>query len=813
MFLPSVVTGESLTQDRRAVVDLHVNAESRGVIIALLRDSDILIRTQDLKEAGLVRIGGIRYQVGADEYVSLQSLEPAVRGVLDSVAVALDLTVAPGNLSESQFDLDSEQQQTAVTRSRSGFVNYAYDSAATGAQALSGEIGISLGSGILTSTAAAGGVTAGGRFRTSWTLDDPKRATRLVLGDVFSDNTDFSGLGGRVALFGAWFGHEDSIDTTGIYRQSGTLSGAVQTSTKAELYVNGVLTREQVIPPGPFRFVNFPLQVGSNNAELVLRDAFGRETRYRSVLFAASNLLARNARDFSIAFGRPTGANPDGSAGGLGIIGRYRYGLRDNLSIGTSFEHSRLTSNVAASVGFAGRYGQFDIEFAASNGAPRPGYVPIGELLPLSDGISVPDAIVPAQYAWYAPHLAGTGESFAWSLPGRTVSLQAQLGFRSPFYSNISTAINDDRAVRESSAAVAVALGRTASVGLNFRNSSYRDSSPRSEMTVTQGLSLGRRYGTLTLAEGMRRAGGSSSPVFRIEYSAYRNGTQFSARSDSEGGSTSRSFDLSHPLSPGETGFGYRFTRNAYDIASSFRNEIDYQGDHFVASATGTVSGGHIEPGLRVAGAIAYVEGTFAFTRPIQSSFALIDVGGLGGVRASVNDRDIGKTDRHGRVIATDLSEYRINRFKVDGTDAPSDYLIESDKQSATPSHLGGVHIRFPGRRIVAYTGTISVRGIDGNVVAGDGRLTLRLADKETRTDLGTGGRFYLEDVPVGVYDASLVSSAGTCTFKLNVLKPDGPVTPLGEIRCIDTVPNTTPGIDSSRIPSSQTSQGAYAAR
>lgn len=815
MLVPSVAYGDASEPDRRAVVDLHVNAETRGVIIALMRDSDILVRTQDLKEAGLVRIGGTRYTIGADEYVSLQSLDRELHFALDSVAVVLDLTVVPEYLSASKFDTGSGDEPSVVTRAHSGFLNYAYDSSATGSQALSGELGISLGAGMLTSTAAAGGATAGGRLRTSWTFDDPNRATRLVIGDVLSDNTDFSGLGGHVALMGVSFGHEPSIDSTGIYRQHGTLSGTVRTATKAELYVNGVLTREENIPPGPFTFVNFPLQVGSNNAELVLRDAFGRETRYRSVLFAASSLLSRNTRDFSIAVGRPTGANPAGSSGGFGVIGHYRYGVRDDLSVGTTLEHSRLGSNVGASVGVgAGRFGQFDFEIAASNGAPRNGYAAVDDVISLSDASRLTNAnTTPARYSLLASHLAGTGESFAWSLPGRTVSLQAELGFRSPFYSNITTAVNDDRAVRESNAAVGIAVGRTTNLTLNYRSSSYRDAAPRSELMVTEGVSLGHRAGLLTFAEGMRRSNGSSAPVFRVEYSAYRKGTQYVARSESEGGSTTRSIEISHPLSLGETGFGYCFARNSYDTASSYVNEVDYNGKNFVATATGTLSRGRFEPGVRVAGALAFVDGTFAFTRPIQSSFALVDLNGLSGVRATVNDRTIGATDRHGRIIATDLTEYRANRFQVDGTDAPADYLIESDRQSATPSHLGGVHVRFPGRRIVAYTGTISVRGIDGTVVAGDGRLTLRRADQETRTDLGTGGRFYLEDVTSGVYDASLISTAGTCTFKLTVVKPEGPVTPLGEVRCTDTVPNKTTSTDSSQLRNAPVPPGAYASR
>lgn len=783
------ISAVGIAADERAVVDLHINTEMRRPVFAYLRESDVLLSMRDVREAGLVRVGGVREQLGGEEFVSLLSLAPAVRFTLDRVAVVLDLTVDPKSLTASVLDGEAATETSVVTRAHSGFFNYAYDSREVGAHALSGELGLSLGAGILTTGAASGGPQAGGRLRTSWTYDDLRHTQRLVVGDVFASNTDLGGLGGSASLFGVSFGREASIDTLGIRRQLGKLSGTVETPTTAELYVNGVLIRQQVIPPGPFTFVNFPLQAGSNDTVLVLRDSFGRERRYNSVLFSASNLLARGARDYAVALGRPTADNPDGTAGGFSLLGHYRYGLADNISVGAAIEHSKVVSNLSTSIDFVNRLGQFDFEIAGSEGITHPGYVGIGSTTTFSEASAVEGAAASVASP-IGRKLFGTGEAFAWTLPGRNISFAAQIGFRSPSYANLSTAVGDDRAIREANAAIGFSIGAS-KVTVNYRNSIYRDAQRSAEFTVSDAIPLGRRLGAISFAAGMRRVSGNLAPVFRIEYFANRGGNQIAARSNSEQGHTTRTMEISKPVTPGVPGLGYRISSLAADGASNYQSELDYQGEHVNVAALGNISGGRLDPGIRVAGAVAFVDGTFAFTRPIQSSFALLDVDGIPGVRADINGRPLGATNRKGRLMVTDLAEYRQNRFKVDGTDAPADYLIESDVESAVPMHLGGVHVHFPGHRIVAFTGSIDVREAGGVIAPDDGRLTLTLGDSVIKVDLGTHGRFYFENVTPGEYDAKLDYGGGTCRFKFDLKKPVSAVTQLGTVHCLDNVPTT----------------------
>ena len=61
---------------------------------------------------------------------------------------------------------------------------------------------------------------------------------------------------------------------------------------------------------------------------------------------------------------------------------------------------------------------------------------------------------------------------------------------------------------------------------------------------------------------------------------------------------------------------------------------------------------------LSAAGGIVYVGGRVGFSRPVTDSFGLVRVDRLEGVRVSLNNQEIGRTDASGEVFLPNLGSY-----------------------------------------------------------------------------------------------------------------------------------------------------------
>src|SRR5579884_969634 len=79
----------------RAMLTLRVNTVSKFDVTAKLGDSDVFVMRKDLEDAGLQHLD--YHGAKPDDYVSLQSLRPAVTYNVDDKALTLDLTVSTGN--------------------------------------------------------------------------------------------------------------------------------------------------------------------------------------------------------------------------------------------------------------------------------------------------------------------------------------------------------------------------------------------------------------------------------------------------------------------------------------------------------------------------------------------------------------------------------------------------------------------------------------------------------------------------------------------------------------------------------------------
>ena len=149
-------------------------------------------------------------------------------------------------------------------------VNWSTDDKAAGY----GEFGAHL-FGALFQTAAGvdqnGAVTPG---LTSLTIDQVHSRRRWVFGDTIGRTTT---LGSSPVVGGFSLSTQQDVDPYYAIYPAPQITGAVRAPSTADVYVDGRLVSSVRLPPGQFTLNDLPLETGLGNAQIILRDAFGRE--------------------------------------------------------------------------------------------------------------------------------------------------------------------------------------------------------------------------------------------------------------------------------------------------------------------------------------------------------------------------------------------------------------------------------------------------------------------------------------------------------------------------------------------------------
>jgi outer membrane protein OmpA-like peptidoglycan-associated protein len=152
---------------------------------------------------------------------------------------------------------------------------------------------------------------------------------------------------------------------------------------------------------------------------------------------------------------------------------------------------------------------------------------------------------------------------------------------------------------------------------------------------------------------------------------------------------------------------------------------------------------------LSLSGALVQVGDTFALTRPVTDSFALVSVGDIEGVGVYVNGQTSGHTNSKGKVVIPDLSSYYDNQVSIEDKDIPIDYLMPRVRLNVSPPLRSGSCLNFPLRKYQAFTGFLHVDGQEGVTPLAYAELDLTTATGPVKFWTGGDGEFYLDSQEV----------------------------------------------------------------
>ena len=751
------------------IVEIDLNGVRKGEFTVMaVSNGDFLVEESDLKDMGVQSPYGTPLVVAGEARFSLRALQ-ASELRFDESKLALFVTLPPERLQRKTLELQpgGRPPRLLEPRDNSAFFNYRalYSGDTAGGPinlTLSTELGVRIGDLLLRSdsTHARGADPSKNiRYSTSLTYDDRRRLQRWTLGDFGANSGE---LGGTVNLGGVSFSKSYEIDPYLIRQPMASFVSNITVPSQADIYLDGVRVRTESVQPGQFALRNLNYYGGQRDITVVIRDRLGREqTLSYPFYFSATNLReGLHEYSYNLGFQRKNLGIASNDYGKLAISAFHRYGFSDSLTLGGRAE-------------------------------AEPGRFNMGTTLALRlDNIGVVSG------SWAAgrnPSGSGWAGVVRYAYQARQFSGQAELRRTSLHYETLGQAASADRPKTELSAGASYSLPLGGSLSADWRQlRQYRGGDQRS---VSLGYSR-NLAGPLSVLASVSRLTSNLNPMsstsffVALNYSPTRDVTANVSHSQRAGvKSDVVQFGTNTPI--GE-GVGYRVVgeRTSLDemgVGYRLAPSLQYNGPHGIYTAdlvakrnADGVSQQAYQ--LGVSGGVAYVGGALAFSRPINDSFGIVQVGELAGIRVYHSAQEIGRTDSKGRVFLPSLGSYVANRVAIDDRDIPIDYVIANKELDISPPLRSGSVIRFDVLRIQATTGRLAIRVAGKELVAEYIDLVILLDGKELVTPTGRGGEFYIENLKPGRHLARFVLGERRCDFELTVPPSQEMLVNLGEL-------------------------------
>lgn len=737
-----------------------MNRVSAGEKVIDIAGDDVTMRRADLEQLGL---GGTMWErlvtfghlvrvpqpIEGAESVSLKSLAPFLTYVLDQENLSLDLTVLPALLKPTVVESRAVRPADVIySHDRTGFLNYAFTSPASRGVTVFGEAGATIGKGLLYSGFSR---SVHGHFirgLTNYTYDDLPRLRRWTAGDAVVASES---LGGTALISGVTVARNFGLDPYFLRFPALDLAGTASTPSQVDVYVNGVLVARHEVPPGPFQLRDVQVAAGAGSTQIIVRDAFGRQTTASTNYYFSTNLLSRGLSEYLYSAGvkrERFGIRSFGS-GDPAAIAFHRIGVSDSFTVGGRAEASRQLFSGGPIVDFRSPIGEWRVAGSASSDHGSTGAA--GEL----------------GYRYISRRFGFGG----------TVRRLTER------YSTISLPAASDRALLDASVFGSIS-GRAGSITAQWIKLDLRDSPDATRATLGASMPVGRRAALLASASAVTENGvrhneyfaGASVNLGWATTASLSAGTRGNGRRDTIA-------DVQRALPIG-TGYGYRLqtqiseTGQRTDLGSlqyqtSFgRYEIAYQ-----------PSGNEKRPTLSAAGGIVFAGRAVHFALPVQESYALVEVPGVSNVRIYASNQLVGRTDRRGNLLVPNLLAYYGNPLHIEDKDVPMTYEVGDVAKTVAPPYRGGAVVVFPVKQHRSITGSLMISKGAERVRPGLGTLTVTADGRTWDSPIGRSGEFYLEDIPSGSYDAVIDWADGHCTFRLS-LPATAEVVNLGEVIC-----------------------------
>jgi outer membrane usher protein len=681
---------------------------------------------------------------------------------VDERALALRLTAAPELFGHRTLDLRSTPRPEGLSLrgDPAAFLDYAVEGRWPGNPVADLELGASGGGWLLLNAASRLETGEWARGLSTLTRDEPEELRRWSAGDMAAASGP---LGGSLVLGGLGVQRELSLDPYFVHVPLPRGTAVATSPSTLEVYVNGSLVRRERLAPGTYDLTNFPATSGAGAVQAVLRDAFGRTQELDARYYFSSGLLAEGLTDYAwqAGFARRGLGRGSFDYGEPVLLARHRIGWSDRLTAGFRAEASARMASGGPGLTLATPLGELDLAAAASG----------------------------------ASGAGGAAGQVAWSFVALRSSFGARLAAWSARYANASLLPGQDRALLSLDAFAGTAAWRAVSLEASVRLSRWRDAGDAAALGGRVSLGLGRGASLFLSAEVGRQpgAGPGTTLLALLSWSTGQRGSAELSAGRSAAGQAQAGVGAQRSLPRGD-GEGYRLRADGGGPSPSSLSAVgQVQRSQGVVEAEWDQVGPAAAGRLRAAGALVAIDGRFFASRPVDSSFALVQVPGVEGVRTLLENQEVGRTDRDGDLLVPSLLPYQANRLSIRGEDVPLDHDLGPLELLVAPPARGGAVARFAVQRLAAVTGALSVPGPAGPVRPANGEMSVASGSGRLVSPVTPEGRFWLDGLPPGRHRAEVAWREGTCALEIE-LRPGAALVDLGEVEC-----RPEPGLTASR--------------
>ncbi|MBI4689747.1 MAG: fimbrial biogenesis outer membrane usher protein [Nitrospirae bacterium] len=744
----------------KIAITIYLNGEEKGeAFIAITPDNNIFLLSTDLKELGII-VSGKEAVIEETAYVSLRSLMPHLKFQLNEKYLRLDITAEPGVFEGNTVDLQNREVKGLLyPGDNSAFVNYGMDLGAKddfdfNSLNIPSEVGIRLGEYLIFSNFSynmeRGGNDKFIRLFSNITRDDTKSMIRYIAGDF---NASTGELGGGATLGGISISKNYSLNPYFLRYPGIDLSGLLYTTSDVELWADGRIVSKQRLSPGSFEFENVPLTAGIGEAEIVIRDAFGKEQRIVVPFYFSSLLLKKGFHEYSYNAGFLRGdfGNKNFDYEKPSFLMTHRYGLTDRFTAGIRAEANPdvLSSGVSS---------HFVIEKVG---------------------------IFDAALAYSLNHTNGRAYSLGYSFNTKSRGLNLRLTIRgySKGYSNLTLTPDGDKPRTEILSSAGYSDAVLGSLTLFYASSDNYLSEDSRKFTIRYTRKLYRDL-SLEINASNTQSNETENAVFVTFRYIFGNNTIGSLTSDFSSGEAGINMNI-QKTPEDQRGIGYNlYYENKGHTSDIYDTELTYAGRYGIYSGKYRISDSEDTSNLKVSGSIAMVNGSLHLGQPISDSFAVVRVGDLKDISIYCGNTLTARTDGRGEAFIPRIQSYNANKIFVNEKDMPLSYTMGSFTKHIFPMYRSGSYIEFKPEKMQAVTGNIFILDAGEKKPAEFWSLIVNVKDSQISSPIVNNGEFYLENIPSGNYTSIIKKGERQCRFELIVPEGTEPVINIGDILC-----------------------------
>jgi outer membrane usher protein len=576
------------------------------------------------------------------------------------------------------------------------------------------------------------------RGLTNLTIDRPSRLQRWVLGDTLAGSGP---LGGSGVLAGVSVAREYALDPYFVRFPGIDFATVLGTPAVLEVYVNEQLVRRERLPAGSVHLDNLAAEAGRVDARFVLRDAFGRQHELSSFSYVPTGLLAKGLHEYRYAAGALRAASLSNVGyGGVVGLGYHRYGIADWLTAGFRVEGGRDLLNGGPVLGFSvRRLGEVEVHVVSSAGRGR----------------------------------SGLAAALGYSFVSRSFSATASVRAFTSEYATFDSTTRSIRPLRNVDFSAGAPLSQIGSLAVEHAHARY-SAAGRQRAEDRTGIRFTRpvRRSMALFARATRRR------VDRRPFNEFAVGLSWTAHRQTSATAAVRyaerrvasSIDVQQAL-PFGPGVGYSAGLSTVPGEPVLMHARVAAQNRF--ARVDVLEGPTARPSVSLSGAIVGIGGHLFAARPIEESFALVQVPDVEGLQVRRWNHDVGRTDRRGNLLVPGLSAYYGNDLEVDDSDQPIALSLGTTRRTIAPPTRGGAVVRFEAKWLRIVIGRLVVQvareGAVQEVVPAYGELTLTVGGEPITSPIGEAGNFYFENLPPGRFPAVVRSGGRTCALTITI--------------------------------------------